>query len=326
MIIIPREKPVIENLNSYYLDIRKLFEHYQGELGSGGIHFKSTSEEGIIFFDKDELLSGVFQGKEGEIRGKEAVDGLIEETAEHNFAISVYSIELSKVYFWSNIPAAEEIYRDLSTEFTDLNKLVKKMGTEKLTGYIEVSINDVEDSGLIFYIDGEIIGGSYSWGKGEVNVSKESQDLLIRKTKELGGVFNVSRIFLTDAKAASGSPESREISTRVISLLEELLGIFKRIVTFDRNIKTNFSTMLKKKLMEKAEKYSFLDPFVAEFEYSGDKITFTGDAKDKELANGIIEVVKELADELGLPEQLMEEIKPWSQKYSKEIAEFDLGF
>ena len=194
MIIIPKERPVIKNLNSYYLDIRKFFEHYQGELGSGGIHFKSSSEEGIIFFDKDELLSGVFHGKDGEIRGKEAIDILIRETAEDNFAINVYSIELSKVYFWANMPAAEEIYRNLSTEFTDLNKLINKMGAEKLTGYIEVSINSVDDSGLIFFINGDIIGGSYSWVGGEVNGSKKSQDLLIQKTKESGGVFNVSRI------------------------------------------------------------------------------------------------------------------------------------
>ena len=40
MVIIPREKPIIENLNIYYLDVKKLLEHYQGEVGSGGVFFK----------------------------------------------------------------------------------------------------------------------------------------------------------------------------------------------------------------------------------------------------------------------------------------------
>ena len=32
MVIVPRGNPVFENLNSYYLDLRRLLEHYQGEM------------------------------------------------------------------------------------------------------------------------------------------------------------------------------------------------------------------------------------------------------------------------------------------------------
>jgi len=73
MIIIPKEKPVIEDLNSYYLDIRKLLEHYQGELGSGGVHFRAPSSEAVVFFDKDELLSSVFEDKDGTQQGEGAI-------------------------------------------------------------------------------------------------------------------------------------------------------------------------------------------------------------------------------------------------------------
>ena len=36
MVVIPKQQPVLENLNIYYLDVRKLLEHFQGEIGSGG--------------------------------------------------------------------------------------------------------------------------------------------------------------------------------------------------------------------------------------------------------------------------------------------------
>ena len=39
MIIIPKEKPVVEKLNSYYLKLDRLLEHYRGELDSGCIYF-----------------------------------------------------------------------------------------------------------------------------------------------------------------------------------------------------------------------------------------------------------------------------------------------
>ena len=35
MVVIPKQQPVLENLNVYYLNIRKLLEHFQGEIGTG---------------------------------------------------------------------------------------------------------------------------------------------------------------------------------------------------------------------------------------------------------------------------------------------------
>ena len=67
MVVVPKEKPVISDLNSYYVDISKLIEHYQGEIGSGGIYFKSAHAKCVIFFDKDQILNGFFQDKNGEI-------------------------------------------------------------------------------------------------------------------------------------------------------------------------------------------------------------------------------------------------------------------
>ena len=194
MIIIPKEKPVLENLNSYYLDIEKLLEHYQGELGSGGVHFRALSAEGVVFFDKDDLLNGFFRDAQGDFEGEAAIDHLIKAAGNNNFRISIYEIDADKVYFWANIPAAKVIYKNLSTEFTDLAGLVKKMSSERLTGHIDVSIGDGKEGGLIFLDHGKVIGGSYSWGKGGLNRSQKSVEALIRKTKEAGGVFHVSRI------------------------------------------------------------------------------------------------------------------------------------
>ena len=156
MVIIPREKPVIENLNIYYLDIKKLFEHFQGEIGSGGVFFKSHSAEGAIFFDEDELLNGYFQEKDTILTGNTAIDQLIQAGSKHNYTVSIYRISQEEVYFWASLPSAEKIYKDLSTDFTDLSGLIKKMRSEKLTGYIDVLIGNGKESGLIFISNGEI--------------------------------------------------------------------------------------------------------------------------------------------------------------------------
>ncbi len=69
MVVIPKQQPVLENLHLLF-DVRKLLEHFQGEIGSGGIYFKSHSAEGVIFFDQDHLVSGFFQDKENKFRDR----------------------------------------------------------------------------------------------------------------------------------------------------------------------------------------------------------------------------------------------------------------
>ena len=327
MIIIPKEKPVIENLNSYYLDIRKLVEHYQGQLGAGGIHFKSTAAEGVIFFDKDELLGGVFKDKERNIQGKEVLNSIIETSSQYNFVISIYEIAQNKIYFWANMPDAKKIHKNLSTEFTDLEGLIKKMASEKLTGYIEVVINNGSEGGLVFFSDGEIIGGSYSWGKGEVSSLKENRELLVAKTKDSGGIFHVNRI------EASKRPVAGEIGRKeqktaadILIVLEELLQIVESEAAKKKNIERDFNKLLKKKFVEKADKYVFLDPFADEFIYSAGKITFTGEAADEELLRGVAESVKEIAEESGFLSNLSDSLSSWSQKYARELAKTGIIF
>ena len=63
MVIFPKINPVIEHLNSYYKNISRLLEHYQGELVSGVFHFRSTSSEGAIFFENNVVLEGIYSNK-----------------------------------------------------------------------------------------------------------------------------------------------------------------------------------------------------------------------------------------------------------------------
>jgi hypothetical protein len=325
MVIIPREKPVIENLNIYYIDVKKLLEHYQGEIGSGGVYFKCHAAEGVIFFDKDELLNAFYKEKDLELFGAAAIDRIINDGRNYNFIVNVYKIALDEVYFWSSIPAAEKIYKDLSTEFTDLEGLIRKMRSEKLTGYIDVAIGNGQEGGLIFIINGKIMGGSFTWGNGEPGPTRKSQDTLIRKTKEKGGTFNVCRIPLSKMKLEEEASVSfARPSKNILVMLEDFLKIFEKTVSEKKKLRIDFTKILKKKFVENAEQYAFLDPFAGEFEYSDGRLIFTGAASDKELIDGVLTSVNQLSQELGLIPQLMENSREWSEKYSKQLDNFSI--
>ena len=327
MVIIPREKPVIENLNVYYLDIKKMLEHYQGEIGTGGVYFKSHAAEGVIFFDKDDLLNAFYEEKNLDLVGAPAVERLVNAGGKHNFTVHIYQLSMEEVYFWASIPSAEKIYEGLSTEFTDLEGLIRKMSAEKLTGYIDVAISDGKEGGLIFIINGKIMGGSYSWDNGEPGPTQKNQELLIRKTKEKAATFNVCRIPLSKMKSEGESRTSyAKPSKAVLSMLEELLVIFENTVAVRKKMKTDFTKLLKKKFVENAEKYGFLDPFAGEFDYANRKIDFSGAASDKELTEGLVNSIRELAQELGILPELQETCAEWSDNYAQQLADFDIKF
>ena len=333
MFFIPKENPIFANLNSYYVKIERLIEHFQGEVGCGALSFKSSSSEGILFFDKDEILNGIFLQKNDELTGSGAIDLLIQSSESTNYSLSVYLLRAEDIYFWSTMPTAKRIYQDLTTEFTDLEGLIKKMKSEGLTGFIEVSIGDAKGEGLIFFNNGQVSGGSYSWGSGDNQRGEEDQKKLVQLTKDHGGAFHVSRIPMHENNLADGADDelhAEEVldkpSTRIITAMEEMMAIFERTVRTQKNIASEFVTLLNRKFVEKADRYPFLDPFAAEFKYANEKIIFEGDTTDKELTQGILESITELSAELDASVQFKSNLVTWMKKYSEEVKLFDIKF
>ncbi|MGD8992249.1 MAG: hypothetical protein PVI00_12415 [Desulfobacterales bacterium] len=327
MVVIPSQQPVLENLNAYYLNIRKLLEHCQGEIGSGAIHFKSHAAEGVLFFDQDQLLSGFLQEKKNTLAGHEAIERLLEAGKSYNFIVTVFQIDPEEVYYWAGIHTAEKIYKDLSTEFTDLEGLIKKMGSEKLTGYIDISIGSGEQKGLIFLINGKMRGGSCSEGNGMSSPSSDHQKRLVQKTKEQGGTFNVNRVALNNLPADSiltGKGQAPSAETAIV-MMEALLEIFETVVRDHARKKTDFQKLLKQNLVANADRFAFLDPFAGEFEYTRQRITFSGHASDRELVQGVCAVVKKMARDLGLFSALLAKLELWSEKYADELVYYDVN-
>jgi hypothetical protein len=331
MIVIPKERPIVGNLNSYYVQIDRLIEHFQGELGCGGLYFKSLSSEGILFFDKDEILNGIFSQKKEETTGPNIVDLLIDSSEKTNYLLSVYLLRTEDIYLWSSTPEAKKVYQDLTTEFTDLEGLIKKMRTEELTGFIEVAIESDKGGGLVFLSNGQVSGGSYSWGSGDSLRGPEDQQTLIGLTKKHGGSFNVNRIpmdlsgLIKDASLELGAQEiDDKPSKRIITAMGEMIAIFERTVRSLKNVDTDFATLLNRKFVEKADKYPFLDPFAAEFKYQNEKISIDGDTNDSELTQGVLESISELATELNAKNKFRNNLLTWMKKYKEEINNFDM--
>ena len=322
MVIVPRGNPVFENLNSYYLDLRRLLEHCQGEMGSGAIYLKSPTAEGVLFFEAHELLGGTYENRGEKLAGKAAIDRLLTPSPTENYQVSIYEMAPEEAYYWSSIPNAKRIYKDLSTEFTDLEGLIKKMSSEKLSGYIEISLNSELDGGFLFFRNGQVVGGYYFWEK-NFSASRESQDLLLRKAKRSGGIFHVSRISVESnaVKEVSKKPSAPE----VIAALEDLLALLESLCTSSQTIKADFNTLLKKRFLDLADEYAFLDPFAGEFQYSGWKIRLASAVSDADLAKGLLTAVAGLVRDQGLKVPFNSRLEGWLQKHRKRLLSLGIS-
>ncbi len=357
MIIIPREKPAIKNMNSYYLNMQKLIEHYQGELGAGVVYFKAPSMECALFFDEYQVVSGCCEEKGKKTIGKTAIERIVKLSSLRNFSVSVYYVRPDRLFFWANLPNSKIIYNNLTTEFTDLDRLIRKLEGEKLTGYIDVQLKGDFKGGILFFFNGEVIGGLSAKDQGNIDRSSTFKDDLITHSREHGGKFNVSQIFMDEKingsaspavafhskSKKSGSPEkaavkaAKDLKTppaktakpgvdeaKVLSMLGDLLGTMEQLVKSNRKIRHDFETLLNQMFVEKVDQYDFLDPFAAEFRYSAGKVEYTGEAGLAVLVKAISECVAEIAQRNDLTVFLHQELYPWRNKFANEVLEFDL--
>jgi hypothetical protein len=322
MVIVPRGNPVFENLNSFYLDLRRLLEHCQGEMGSGAVHLKSPTAEGVIFFEAPEVLGGTFENRDEKLAGKAAVDRLLNPSTAENYQVSIYEVAPEEAYYWSSIPNAKRIYEDLSTEFTDLEGLIKKMSSEKLSGYIEISLNSELDGGFLFFRNGQVLG-AYTFREKKFNASKEGRDLLLQKAKRTGGIFHVSKISMETKQAKETL--KKEPSPEVVAALEGLLALLESFFTSNRTVKGDFSTLLKKKFLTLADEYAFLDPFSGEFQYSSGKIRLASEVTDAELAKGLLVAVTGLVQDQGLKAAFKARLESWLQEHRKKLLSLGIG-
>jgi len=356
MIVIPKETPIIEELNSYYVNIDRLFQYYQGVTDSGCVHFQLSSAEGVIFFDAFNLINGTFKAAESMISGKDAIDRLLSEAKSDKMLISIYEVPPEKIAFWANVANAQELYKDLSTEFTDLEALVRKMTADHLTGYIEVAFSP-DDLAVLFMHNGKAIGIVSAESKWQLVQDQDLQTQLIARTRKDGAMLNVKKILLDqvsgnnsainngkNASAAVPAPEKdgeavetdeepefeyREEYTgplRIREMLQYLMLIHEKFIAGNRKIKDDFDTILKRKFVQKVDRYEFLDPFAEEFTYAKGKIDFSGQADDTRLARGILECLREIAVEHDMQKWLDKSLWPLREKYSREIEVLEIEF
>jgi len=195
--LLPREKPYLDGLNSYYLHLERFIEHMQGEIGTGGLHCQSSTQEMMIYFNEYEVISNLLQKI-----NQPATFAASHEIARSAFYSSIYSVRVFQldahaIFFWAQMKPFQRAKASLKSTEIPLPDLIFRLKQKHFSGFIDVQLVKKNDGGTLFFNEGERVGGSYSWGKGGMSTSDDDYNSLLSRIQLNEGNFTFGT-FLKD--------------------------------------------------------------------------------------------------------------------------------
>ncbi|MDD2462968.1 MAG: hypothetical protein PHI97_03155 [Desulfobulbus sp.] len=187
--LIPREKPHIEGLNSYYLHLERFIEHLQGEIGSGGVYCVSPGLEMLAFFNEEEIISSTLKEKDGNAAVIPSFEIVRSRFYSANFVVKAFYLDQNAIYYWAQMPSFQRAKARLRSTEIPLPDLIFRLRMKQFSGFIEVQLTKKPEGGVLFFHEGDRIGGSYTWGKGGMSTSNDDYNTLLSRVQSSEGVF-----------------------------------------------------------------------------------------------------------------------------------------
>ena len=300
-----------------YTDLPALLLTLKSESFSGTIEIEFPENKGVILIDSGEVINAEAEvrGDSKRMIGPEAVQYLLTLSNQKDGVLNIYQLLPEQVAIVASNLGHEILFKELSTDFTRFDRLLLKLREEKHHGFIEVFTRNHEATGVLFLQEGEPTEMFTTSKSGPSVFGRKSIPTFVENAVKEGAILNVYRTQdkiskeetkkegkeeVKEETKEEGQEETKEEiiikgeaedSKEFILTLQEVLSKVENWVD-GISQKGKFLVAFKKSLLEKSDQYPFLDPFSSEFEYREGKIQFTGDAVDKDLAQGIIECLR----------------------------------
>lgn len=310
----PKDRTLYSNLNTSFTDFGELLLDLKGKSTTGYVLVSFRSYDGVLFIDGGEVTSAVEQDGDAKLTGDAAASSIILHAREKSGCINVYTLAPELLRLLTRVVDADALYRDLTSSFTSLEKLVEKLQEDKLSGYVEVNLNGGHGGAMIFFEVGRLVECVFSTD-GQTATGPDRLPAVVEATASAGGSFNVFRATEPGAKAspavtptpmpvASGTPAEAGEPARppldVLTIWSEIISGVESVVD-ELSKGGRFATTFKEVLVARAVTYPFLDPFSAEFGYANGTVTFEGPMPadfSKGVGDCLLDAVSRLAFQL----------------------------
>ncbi|MCI5166645.1 MAG: hypothetical protein D3903_11255 [Candidatus Electrothrix sp. GM3_4] len=301
--LLPREKPFLTGLNSYYLDIEKFIQHLQGEIGSGCLYCNSAAQELLVYFDEYDIVRGVTQNNGEHARVSEQLDHVLVSLQEKSFQVTIYYLDPDSIFFWGQMPAFRRAQNTLTSDKVRLPDLTFRLSQKEFSGFIEVNVDGKKDCAVLFFYEGQRRGGSYYWGTGGLSTSDLDYNTLLGMLQKNGGAYSLgyftsdqlSPIMSVEMKTEAEAGKINDINTlkkvpsELSQALNEFISVFSQIM-ISKKAKAEPLIDLKLKFIDFAGIYPKLDPYkrLCTIEDNG-TVTIAEEISEKDAAEAIVD-------------------------------------
>lgn len=327
--LLPKGVPLYQRLDTAFTKLPELLRVLKEEKFYGYVEVKLRGYQGVLVCDAGDLVSAYEQAEGQRRAGEEAISGVLARADERGGEINAIQISPEMVYHYAALGTSQAVYKDLSTEFTRLDKLLADLVRQRHTGHVEVVFGD-GDTGLLFLAEGEPVQclcGGPSEGPGADSVAFQS--IMERAEKEKGSisVFRATGepIVRTNTSAVAAHAEERR--TQLLTGLQKILGELKAVVDGMAGPGT-FAAAFHRALQERSQEYAFLDPFEGLFEFKDGRVTFRGDETPEvvipAVRSCVVHALTALSNDRALPgKELRSRLHAMAPNHSKDLpAEF----
>ncbi|MFQ5840807.1 MAG: hypothetical protein ACE5I8_00095 [Thermodesulfobacteriota bacterium] len=328
--IFPKGEVIHKNLSTSYTNLNGLLLSLKSEDFSGYVKIGFMDYEAVLFMDSGDIINAIEQIGDRKRIGQRAVTNIISKAKEQDGVISVYQLSPEMVTVLASTLKREILYKDLSTDFTSLQRLIDRLSGQRHTGYIEIALKNGKGSGVIFFQEGEPIETILTAKDGNLISGRNLLARILEEAQGAGVVFHVYRADLPTSSENMAEIIEGDDLQDLLKVLQDTISTMETVV--DGLIKKGtFSSELKRVLVKKSNQYPFLDPFAAEFRYEDGKIVFTGNTDVHELTKGLGECLGLTIDALSnkfskkkILDQVKGELDQIRVDFGKEIKKYNL--
>lgn len=287
--LFPKDRPIYTNLSTSFTDVEALLADLAARKLDGCVEVVFPGYCGVLLMTSGEVTSAVEERGSNRLTGGEATHDIVHQAKEKAGSLSVYALTPEMLWLTLSTVDGEVLYRDLTSSFTNLERLIAKLADDGLSGYVEI-VFEAELGTAIVFIQGGRTVACVLYADGQSAAGPEVYESVLRQCQSSAASFNVYRSRQTplpvpEAEAEAEPPPADAPETPILSgeaLRGQVLAVWAEVLACVESIADGlsrpgkFTSAWKEVLVARALTYPFLDPFAAEFEYREGAIRFDG--------------------------------------------------
>ncbi|MBN2419280.1 MAG: hypothetical protein JXL81_07835 [Deltaproteobacteria bacterium] len=158
---LPKGRSIWKNLKSFFVDVDRLLLFLKREEFIGYINFTLAGGQSAIFLQEGDAVAGIKELNQERKTGPDALKEILAQARrEDNESINVVELPYKKVAMMEEAFGfgCHSIYKDLSSEFSSLKRVITKLENDKFTGFIEIRFQKENKEAILLLEQGKVKG------------------------------------------------------------------------------------------------------------------------------------------------------------------------